>query len=273
MADHGHTHDDGAVHVHVHSTKFYAGVLFALLCFTVLTVAVSYLDVDAFLALGEPVRGVGAWNLTIAIVIATMKASLVVLFFMHLKDDSRFNALVFVGSLLFVGIFFAYTLNDTAVRGTMDPYNGVRIDPVTGERAPGGIPGPIHGEAMDEGPASGPEAVADEMAAEAASETGTAEETPQTTPGGGVVEHEVPAAAPQAAEGDLAQPGEGAPEAAPAPTPAPTEVQAAEGAAPAEAAPEAAQPAAPARPAAPAQPEAAARPAAPTQPAQPAPAE
>ncbi len=220
MADHGqHSHDDGAVHVHVHSTKFYAGVLLALLCFTVITVLVSYVDVDAFVALGQPVRGVGAWNLTIAIVIATMKASLVVLFFMHLKDDSRFNGLVFVGSLLFVGVFFAYTRNDTAVRGTMDRYNGVRINPDTGERAPGGIPGPIHGEALDEGPGTGPERVAGEMAAEAASEEGAAHAEPETTPGGGEVEQAPPVPAPQAAEGDLAAPGEGAAPEAPAAEP------------------------------------------------------
>src|SRR5690349_19913984 len=119
MADTKHEHhDDGHVHAHVHPVRFYVGILGALILLTVVTVAVSKFNIDEFLAMGQPVHGVGAWNLTVAILIATMKASLVVLFFMHLREDSRFNALVFVGSLLFVGVFFAYTLNDTAVRGT-----------------------------------------------------------------------------------------------------------------------------------------------------------
>ncbi len=149
MSDHGqHGHGDGAVHVHVHSPKFYATILGVLLFLTVITVAASYVDIDGILALGAEVQGVGAWNLTLAVLIATAKATFVILFFMHLKDDSRFNALVFVGSVLFVGVFFAYTMNDTAVRGTMDRYNGVRIDPDTGVHAPGGIPDALRAQLM-----------------------------------------------------------------------------------------------------------------------------
>lgn len=180
MADHGqHGHpDDGAVNVHIHSWKLYAGVLGALLFLTIITVAASYVDIDGFLAMGGEVEGVGAWNLTVAILIASAKAGFVILFFMHLKDDSRFNALLFVGSLLFVGIFFAYTMNDTSVRGTMDRYNGVQVDPDLGVRAPGGIPAPIHGEELLPGMAQ-PEAEAAEAApAEAGAEEAGAEEAP-----------------------------------------------------------------------------------------------
>lgn len=155
MADSTHASgvetEDGEVHVHVHSWKFYLGILLALIFLTVVTVAVSYVDVDAIIALGEPVEGIGAWNLALAILIAGMKASLVVLFFMHLKEDARFNGLIFVGSLIFVGVFFAYTLNDTASRGQMDVFNGVHVDPATGERAPGGIPAPMPGQELEEG--------------------------------------------------------------------------------------------------------------------------
>lgn len=151
MSEHNHEHDDGAVHVHIHDWKFYFGILVALMVLTVVTVAVSYVDIDAMIALGAPTTGLGAWNLAVAILIAAMKASLVVLFFMHLKDDKRFNALIFIGAVLFIGVFFAYTLNDTAVRGTMDRYNGVHVDPDTGERAPGGIDRAIHGQRLEEG--------------------------------------------------------------------------------------------------------------------------
>lgn len=186
MSDHTHDHpDDGNVHVHVHSAKFYAGVLGALLTLTVLTVAVSYVDIDGFLALGGPVDELRAWNLGVAVLIATMKASLVVLFFMHLRDDKRFNALVFVGSLLFIGVFFAYTMNDTATRGqTGDRYNGVHIDPDTGLRAPGGIDREIEGEAPEAGLTSPVTELPDPNAPPASEgEAGAAEEAGETEAG------------------------------------------------------------------------------------------
>ena len=73
----------------------------------------------------------------IAVVVATIKASLVAMFFMHLKDDNRFNVLIFVGSLLFMGVFFVYTMNDTQHRGQWDESYGTRVSPATGEEAPG----------------------------------------------------------------------------------------------------------------------------------------
>lgn len=250
MADHTHEHaDDGSVHVHVHSTKFYAGILGALLVLTVITVAVSYVDIDGFLAMGREVEGVGAWNLVVAILVATMKASLVVLFFMHLKDDSRFNGLIFIGSLLFVGVFFAYTMNDTATRGeTGDRYNGVQVDPDTGLRAPGGITGPIPGQELEPGLASEEEEA--EAAAEptAAAEAGAAEAEAEGAAAASEGSAEAEAAAPAeggvveggAVEGGAAEGGAAAVEGE-----APAEVEAPE--APAEAeAPEAAAPAAPA---------------------------
>lgn len=125
--EHGHGADDGAVHAHIASTQFYVGIFLALVALTVLTVGLSYIHL-------------GAANLAVAIVIASMKAALVVTFFMHLKYDNRFNALIFVCSLLFIGVFFAYTINDTEHRGRIDATQGSTILPSTGERAPGGEP-------------------------------------------------------------------------------------------------------------------------------------
>ncbi|QQR88777.1 MAG: cytochrome C oxidase subunit IV family protein [Myxococcales bacterium] len=115
---------EGEVHAHIASWQFYVGILGALLVLTALTVAVSFVKL-------------GPLNLVVAVVIATIKASLVVTFFMHLKYDNRFNALIFLSSLLFVGIFLAYTFNDTAHRAELDSYNGATVSPVTGEVAPG----------------------------------------------------------------------------------------------------------------------------------------
>jgi cytochrome c oxidase subunit IV len=72
----------------------------ALLLMTLLTVAAARCDL-------------GSWNLIIALGIATIKAALVVLFFMHLRYDNPFYAIVFITALLFVALFLGLTLLDT----------------------------------------------------------------------------------------------------------------------------------------------------------------
>lgn len=131
-------HGEGALHVHVHDAKLYYGIFGTLIFLTVLTVATSYLDIDGFVRPGTP-HGAGGLNFLLAMAIATAKATFVVTYFMHLKDDNRFNALVFIGSVLFAGVFFAYTLNDTYYRQHEDPYQGTHVHPRTGELAPGGV--------------------------------------------------------------------------------------------------------------------------------------
>jgi len=119
--------DDGAVHAHISSVPFYVAVFVGLLCLTIATVGQSYVDL-------------GKANLIFVILIATMKASLVVTFFMHLKWDNKFNALIFLSTIFFIGVFFAYTLNDTDKRGELDPDQNVHVWEKTGEQAPGGMP-------------------------------------------------------------------------------------------------------------------------------------
>ena len=125
---HGHGHDDGAVHAHISPTKFYIGIFVALITLTVMTVGQSYVDL-------------GRANLITVIVIASIKASLVVMFFMHLRYDNKFNALMFVSSLGFIGVFFAYTMNDTdRRRNELNDTTGEYVLPSNGEAAPGGPP-------------------------------------------------------------------------------------------------------------------------------------
>ena len=71
-----------------------------LLVLTVLTVAAAHHDF-------------GRLNLWIALLIATIKASLVALFFMHLWYDKPFYAIVFIGALVFVMLFVGLALLDT----------------------------------------------------------------------------------------------------------------------------------------------------------------
>lgn len=94
---------------HITGPKTYGAVLLALLVLTIITVQASYIDF-------------GSMNTVVALVIATMKGSLVALFFMHLRHD-KFNAVIFVGGLLFLSIFLIWTLFDLSTRETILPSN------------------------------------------------------------------------------------------------------------------------------------------------------
>ncbi len=85
---------------HVVPVKVLAAVWGTLLALTVLTVAVA--DVD-----------LGRLNLEIALAIAIVKASLVLLFFMHMKYDRPMNAIVFIAALLFFMLFVSLALLDS----------------------------------------------------------------------------------------------------------------------------------------------------------------
>jgi cytochrome c oxidase subunit 4 len=84
-------------HLVPYSTLFATGL--ALLFLTVITVAARYID------LGEA-------NIYLAIGIAVVKATLVSLFFMHLRWDRPFNLMVLVGSMLFVVLMMVFCMMD-----------------------------------------------------------------------------------------------------------------------------------------------------------------
>ncbi len=94
--DHGH--DEGG---HVVSLKLLAGILAALLVLTVVTVAVSRVDL-------------GELNVWVALGVATLKAALVALYFMHLRWDSLLNSVVLVTALIFVALFLILSIADSA---------------------------------------------------------------------------------------------------------------------------------------------------------------
>ncbi len=96
-------------HVHVSPVSVYVKVLGALLVLTALTVGVSTLG------LPQP------WSLILALIIAVAKGSIVAAYFMHLKFDDRMHTLVFLSALVFVGMFFAFTLTDIETRNSLVP--------------------------------------------------------------------------------------------------------------------------------------------------------
>ena len=86
---------------HVLSVPALLGTWLALMLLTGATVAVTLIDLGSFT------------NLVIALGIATVKVSLVALIFMHLAYDHRFNAIVFLVSVLAVVLFVSLTYLDT----------------------------------------------------------------------------------------------------------------------------------------------------------------
>lgn len=75
-------------------------VFATLLLLTLATVAATWFDF-------------GSAALVIALGIATVKAALVALYFMHLRYDNPFFAVVFLTALLFLALFLSLTLLDT----------------------------------------------------------------------------------------------------------------------------------------------------------------
>jgi cytochrome c oxidase subunit 4 len=94
---------------HVLPLKTYFAVFGALLVLTVLTVVVSVIGLPPTL------------SIIVAMIVASMKAALVVLWFMHLKFDDRFYSLIFVISIFFLGLFFVFTAMDALTRGQVNP--------------------------------------------------------------------------------------------------------------------------------------------------------
>jgi cytochrome c oxidase subunit 4 len=94
---------------HITGPKTYTAVLLALLILTVVTVAAAGFDF-------------GSMNIVIALLIASMKGALVALFFMHLRHD-KFNSVVFVGGLFFLGVFLTFSLFDISTRRYVLPSN------------------------------------------------------------------------------------------------------------------------------------------------------
>jgi len=86
--------------VHIASVKLLLVVWIGLMVGTWLTVAASNVDL-------------GALNIWIGLAIATAKATLVALFYMHLRWDKPFNAFVFVGAFFLLFLFIGFAMMDT----------------------------------------------------------------------------------------------------------------------------------------------------------------
>lgn len=82
----------------------YLMVFIALMVLTAITVAAAFIDL-------------GRFNDLVALGIAILKATLVVLIFMQVRHSTRLNKLVVVTGALFLAILFGLTLSDYFTRG------------------------------------------------------------------------------------------------------------------------------------------------------------
>ncbi|KAB2903705.1 MAG: hypothetical protein F9K40_07120 [Kofleriaceae bacterium] len=86
---------------HVAAIKVLLGTWIALMILTIITVAATKIDLGT------------NWNLALAMAIAVIKATLVVLFFMHLAYDKLFHTVLVVGGLLAAALFVGFALMDS----------------------------------------------------------------------------------------------------------------------------------------------------------------
>ena len=89
---------------HISSLKLYIGIWIALLAGTLLTVIAAGIDL-------------GPFNAVVALTIATIKATLVVLFFMHVKyAHEKLTKVVIVSALFWLAILLALSMADYSTR-------------------------------------------------------------------------------------------------------------------------------------------------------------
>ena len=89
---------------HIVPVKTYATIWLVLLACTALTALVSFVDLG------------GDWNAVVAMCIAVFKASLVVLFFMHLRYSSRFTWVLATAGIFWLAILIGFTMADHITR-------------------------------------------------------------------------------------------------------------------------------------------------------------
>jgi cytochrome c oxidase subunit IV len=105
MVDQEHVEQEQVEHEHTtHSQAFYLAIGLALLILTATTVGAAFINL-------------GHFNPVVALLIATIKASLVVIFFMHVKGASeKLTAAVVVSGFFFLAILLALSMADYLTR-------------------------------------------------------------------------------------------------------------------------------------------------------------
>ena len=91
---------------HISPIRSYLAIFGALMVGTVVTV-------------GAAMTNLGALNFPVALAIAVTKATLVVLFFMHVKYSTNLTKTVVISSVIWLFIMLALTYNDYLTRSVL----------------------------------------------------------------------------------------------------------------------------------------------------------
>jgi len=94
---------------HIVQPRIYILIFLSLMVGTALTVVAAFYDFP------------GPLNAVVALTIAAIKATLVVLYFMHVRYSGRLVWLVIVAALLWLAIMFAITFSDYWTRTWLPP--------------------------------------------------------------------------------------------------------------------------------------------------------
>ena len=89
---------------HVISIGIYVGIWAILMVLTAVTVFVSFIELHD-------------WNIVLALTIATIKGTLVVLFFMHLFYSSKLTKVTVIAALFFLFLLLSLSMTDYLTRG------------------------------------------------------------------------------------------------------------------------------------------------------------
>jgi cytochrome c oxidase subunit IV len=100
MSDHAQEGAQG----HISPLSLYIGIFLALMVLTAVTVFAAFVNL-------------GSFNAPVALGIAILKATLVILYFMHVKYSSRLTKLTVATGLFFLVILLTETMMDYVSRG------------------------------------------------------------------------------------------------------------------------------------------------------------
>lgn len=101
-----HAHHADLGHEHVTPLSVYLGIFGALMVLTIITVAVAWIDL-------------GSLNIMVALGVAVVKATLVILYFMHVKYSSKLTWVVIGSGIFWLAILLSITMADYLTRGWM----------------------------------------------------------------------------------------------------------------------------------------------------------
>ena len=125
---------------HISPKSTYYTIFGALMVLTIITVSVAFINL-------------GALNFPVALGIAILKATLVILFFMHVKYSSRLTKLICGTAFFFLLILFGLTLSDYMSRGWFVAPGGTAA---AGTRVRIGPPAPVEPETEPAAPGAAP---------------------------------------------------------------------------------------------------------------------